>query len=89
MLKKFLLKKAEGWSPSDAIGHLADPKLFSSPDIIYMKTGDTLKVTLIAVTEEYVRFLLTGDRDILTLPLTGVSEIERRDGEVIYPVVYR
>ncbi|MBH31009.1 MAG: hypothetical protein CMG71_03340 [Candidatus Marinimicrobia bacterium] len=89
IIEDILLKKAEGWSPSDAIGHLADPKLFSSPDLIYMKTGDILKVTLIAVTEEYVRFLFTGDRDVLTLPLTGVSEIERRDGEVIYPVIYR
>ena len=46
-------------------------------------------MSLIAVTEEYVRFLLAGDRDVLTLPLAQVSEIERRDGEVIFPVIYR
>jgi hypothetical protein len=89
IIEDILLKRAEGWSPSDEIGDLADPELFSSPDLIYMKTGDTLKVNLIAVTEEYVRFLLIGDRDVLTLPLTGVSEIERRNGAVIYPVIYR
>jgi len=89
IIEDILLKRAEGWIPSDGIGHLADLELFSFPDLIYMKTGDTLKVNLITVTEEYVRFLLADDRDVLIIPLTGVSEIERRDGKVIYPVIYR
>ncbi|MEE2876708.1 MAG: hypothetical protein VX822_02895 [Candidatus Neomarinimicrobiota bacterium] len=89
IIEDILIRKAEGWNPAEAVGRLGDLELFSSPDLIYMKTGDTLKVNLIAVTEEYVRFLLSGDRDVLTLPLTRVNEIERRDGEVIYPVIYR
>ncbi len=89
IIEDILLRKAEGWNPADAIGHLADPELFTSSDFIYLKNGDTLRVSLIAVTEEYVRFLLAGDRDVLTLPLAQVSEIERRDGEVIFPVIYR
>ena len=81
--------KEEGWNPNQSLGKLMDPKVLTSPDLITMKTGDTLKVELIQITDEYVRFMLSGEHDVLTLPLTRVTEIERRDGEILYPVIYR
>lgn len=89
IIEDIVIKKAEGWDPTQALGRLADPDLFLSPDFIYMKSGDTLEVNLIALTQDYVRFILSGELDVMTIPLRRISEIERRDGEVIYPVVYR
>ena len=54
-----------------------------------MKTGDTLKVNLFNLTEDHIRFFMLGDQDILTMPLSKIDEIERRDGKVIYPLIYR
>ena len=71
------------------MGKLMDPKVLTSPDLITMKNGDSLKVELIQINDEYVRFMLTGERDMLTLPLPRVTEIERRDGKILYPVIYR
>jgi len=89
IIEDILLKKADGWNPAKTIGYLANPDLFSSPDLIYMKTGDTLKVNLFNLTEDHVRFFILGDQDILTMSLSKIDEIERRDGKVIYPLIYR
>lgn len=89
IIEDILLKKADGWNPTKTIGYLANPDLFSSPDLIYMKTGDTLKVNLFNLTEDHVRFFILGDQDILTMSLSKIDEIERRDGKVIYPLIYR
>ena len=89
IIEDILMRKAEGWNPDQSLGKLMDPKVLTSPDLITMKTGDTLKVELIQITDEYVRFMLSGEHDVLTLPLTRVTEIERRDGEILYPVIYR
>lgn len=89
IIEDILLKKADGWNPTKTIGYLANPELFSSPDLIYMKTGDTLKVNLFNLTEDHVRFFMLGDQDILTMSLSKIDEIERRDGKVIYPLIYR
>ncbi len=59
-----------------------------SPDVIYLKNGDVLKVILVDITKEYVRFKLKGEEAILHLPITTVGEIERRDGEILYPIIY-
>ena len=89
IIEDILLKKADGWNPTKTIGYLSDSDLFSSPDLIYLKTGDTLKVNLFNLTEVHVRFFILGDQDILTIPLSKIDEIERRDGKVIYPLIYR
>ena len=89
IIENILIRKAEGWNPAQSMGKLMDPKVLTSPDLITMKNGDSLKVELIQINNEYVRFMLTGDRDMLTLPLARVTEIERRDGEILYPVIYR
>ena len=89
IIENILIRKAEGWNPAQSMGKLMDPKVLTSPDLITMKNGDSLKVELIQINDEYVRFMLTGERDMLTLPLARVTEIERRDGEILYPVIYR
>ena len=89
IIEDILMRKAEGWNPDQSLGKLMDPKVLTSPDLITMKTGDTFKVELIQITDEYVRFMLFGEHDVLTLPLARVTEIERRDGEILYPVIYR
>ena len=89
IIEDILMRKAEGWNPDQSLGKLMDPKVLTSPDLITMKAGDILKVELIQITDEYVRFMLSGEHDVLTLPLTRVTEIERRDGEILYPVIYR
>ena len=59
-----------------------------NPDIIYLKRGDTLHVDILKITATSVRFKLHGQQDMLTMPLSSVGEIERRDGEIIYPIIY-
>lgn len=89
IIEDILMKKAEGWNPSETVGKLMDPDVLNSPDLIYMKSGDTLRVDLLKITDQVVRFLIRGDRDVLTMPLVRVGEIERRDGHILYPVIYR
>lgn len=57
-------------------------------DLIYLKNGDTLRVNLVQISDEFVRFKMAGERDTLTIPLSAVGEIERLDGKILYPVVY-
>jgi len=82
-------RKAEGWDPAKELGLLFDKDILNSPDIIYLKNGDTLEVDLLQITEKFVRFKLFREVDILTMPLSDCGEIERRDGEIIYPVLYK
>ncbi len=89
IIENILMRKADGWDPKESIGYLADPNVFFSPDLIYLKTGDTLKVDLLNLTEDYVRFFMFLDRDVLTIPLSQIDEIERNDGTIIYPLIYR
>lgn len=81
-------RKATGWDPSRELGQLLDRDLPNLPDLVYLRSGDTLKVELFQITDEYVRFKLVGEEDILTIPLSDVGEIERRDGRIVYPVIY-
>ncbi|HIB58218.1 MAG TPA: hypothetical protein EYO41_03225 [Candidatus Marinimicrobia bacterium] len=78
---------SKGWNPSDD-GALLELGVLTSPDLIYLTDGDTLEVTLVDVTKEFVRFMFFGENELLTMPIFKVQEIERRDGKVIYPVIY-
>lgn len=78
---------SEGWNPSDE-GALLEEEVLISPDLIYMLDGDTLEVTLVEVKKEFVRFMFYGENELLTMPNSKVQEIERRDGKIIYPVIY-
>ena len=78
---------SKGWNPSDE-GALLEIGVLSSPDLIYLTDGDTLEVTLVEVTKEFVRFMFFGENELITMPISKVQEIERRDGKIIYPVIY-
>jgi hypothetical protein len=78
---------SKGWNPSDE-GALLEIGVLSSPDLIYLTDGETLEVTLVEVTKEFVRFMFFGENELITMPITKVQEIERRDGKIIYPVIY-
>lgn len=56
-----------------------------SPDLIYLKDGDTLRVEIVSVTDTYVRFTLLGEEDVLTMPLEKVGEIEQGTGPFCIP----
>ena len=62
--------------------------VLTSPDLIYLTDGDTLEVSLVEVTKEFVRFMFYGENELLTMPISKVQEIERRDGKIIYPILY-
>ena len=71
-------RRSRGWNPGAE----------KWPDTIYLKNGDTLEVELIRITEESIRFRLFGEEEVLTMPLSAVGEVERKDGEIIYPILY-
>jgi len=81
-------RQTGGWNPADELGPLVSEHIQKLPDLIYLKNGDTLEVDLLQITERFVRFKLRGESDVLTMPLSDVGEIERRDGEIVYPVLY-
>jgi hypothetical protein len=78
---------SKGWNPSDD-GALLELGVLTSPDLIYLTDGDTLEVSLVEVTKEFVRFMFYGENELLTMPISKVQEIERRDGKIIYPILY-
>lgn len=65
-----------------------DRRVMESPDLIYLRDGETLRVDILNVSDTYVRFSLFGEEQILTMPLEKVGEIERRDGTILYPKLY-
>lgn len=81
------MRLKEGWIPSDE-GVLLEEGVLSSPDLIYLSNRDTLQVTLVEVNKDFVRFMFFGEHELLTMPISQVQEIERRDGKIIYPVIY-
>ncbi|MFQ6673815.1 MAG: hypothetical protein ACE5GH_03385, partial [Fidelibacterota bacterium] len=88
IIKDIRLRKAEGWDPARELGALVYEDIQHSPDVIYLRNGDTLEVDLLQITDRFVRFKQFGGEDILTLPLSAVGEIERRDGKIVYPTLY-
>ena len=82
------MKKEGGWDLARELGPLFDKDVQNSPDLIYLKNGDVLEVDLLQITDMLVRFKLFEEFDVLTMPLTDIGEIERRDGEIVYPVLY-
>ena len=88
ILEDIRKQKMEGIEFGDRPGIVLWETVKDSPDVIYLKNGDVLKVILVDITKEYVRFKLKGEEAILHLPITTVGEIERRDGEILYPTIY-
>ena len=88
IIQDILKRKSEGWNPDAVLGRLSETDVLSSPDIIYLANGDTLKVALLHISDSYVRCILHGGSEVLSIPLSTVGEIERRDGKILYPVVY-
>lgn len=88
ILEDIRRQKIEGVEFGDRPGIVLWEAVKDSPDVIYLKNGDVLKVILVDITKEYVRFKLKGEDAILHLPITTVGEIERRDGEILYPIIY-
>lgn len=88
ILEDIRRQKNEGIEFGDRSGIVLWETVKDSPDVIYLKNGDVLKVILVDITKDYVRFKLKGEEAILHLPITTVGEIERRDGEILYPIIY-
>lgn len=88
IIQDIRMKKEGGWDLARELGPLFDKDVQNSPDLIYLKNGDVLEVDLLQITDMLVRFKLFEEFDVLTMPLTDIGEIERRDGEIVYPVLY-
>jgi|TARA_B100000035_G_scaffold150430_1_gene128222 hypothetical protein len=88
IIQDIIQRKSEGWNTNAELGRLSEKDVLHSPDIIYLTNGDTLKVDLLHISNDYARCILRGESEVLSIPLSTVGEIERRDGKILYPIVY-
>ena len=59
------------------------PKTFW--DELILTNGDRLMVDFVSLNENGIRFLLKGEGELLTIPITRVKSLTSRLGDVIYP----